>query len=256
MGKYLSVDQIRSGIVHHGSLLVRELIPAPIVERLVDDIDRAFESKTAYAVSGTERAPWYAPFELDPSQSIDFARSILEEHDGVLAADSPRTMFDLLDAYEEVGITWLVTQYLGARPALSVKKSTLRRVTADSGTDWWHQDGSFLGRIGSLNIWLSLSHCGEDSPGLDIVGQRVNDILPRGTEGARFDWSLGQPVVERAAEGKIVRPTFRPGDALVFDEFLVHRTAASPWMTGTRYAIESWFFDPSTFPMDRIPLVL
>jgi hypothetical protein len=107
-----------------------------------------------------------------------------------------------------------------------------------------------------LNVWLSLSHCGEDSPSLDIVGRRVTDILETGTEGADLDWSIGQPVVDRAAQGAIVRPVFRPGDALLFDELLVHRTGTNPSMTGTRTAIESWFFAPSAFPDQQgIPLI-
>ena len=38
-----------------------------------------------------------------------------------------------------------------------------------------------------------------------------------------------------------MRPVFAPGDALLFDELLLHRTAAAA-RTQDRYAIESWFF--------------
>lgn len=254
-GRDLTVGHVRSGLGHHGSLLVRDLIAADDVARLAADIDHAFEARSAFADSRSECAPWYVHFQADSSHHMEVERWSVESHDGVFAADSPRTLFDLIDAYQSAPIGAIAAQYLGERPALSVKKTTLRRVTANTETQWWHQDGSFLGRVGSLNIWLALSHCGEDAPGLDVVGRRVDDILDTGTEGADMNWSIGQPVVDRAAQGAIVRPVFRPGDALLFDELLVHRTAVDPSMTATRYAIESWFFAPSSFPDGRIPLV-
>ena len=52
-----------------------------------------------------------------------------------------------------------------------------------------------------------------------------------------------------------MRPIFEPGDALLFDERFLHRTAVEPEMTRERYAIESWFFAPSHYPGDQIPLV-
>jgi Phytanoyl-CoA dioxygenase (PhyH) len=250
----LTVETVRSAISHHGSLLVRGLLAPTDVARLTDDVDRAFEGKAAQESAPSQTSPWYERFPT--AESLQIERWSVETYGGVLAADSPRTLFDLIAAYEAAPIGAIVAAYLGERPALSVKKTTLRRAAARTGTDWWHQDGSFLGRVGSLNVWLSLSHCGEDSPSLDIVGRRVTDILETGTEGADLDWSIGQPVVDRAAQGAIVRPVFRPGDALLFDELLVHRTGTNPSMTGTRTAIESWFFAPSAFPDQQgIPLI-
>ena len=45
------------------------------------------------------------------------------------------------------------------------------------------------------------------------------------------------------------------GRALLFDDVFLHRTAVAPGLTTDRYAIESWFFAPSTYPADQIPLV-
>ena len=46
-----------------------------------------------------------------------------------------------------------------------------------------------------------------------------------------------------------------PGDALLFDELFLHRTATDETMTRDRYAIETWFFAPSVYPGDQIPFV-
>ena len=245
---------MRAGILRHGSLVVRDLISAEHVARLVSDIDRAFAAKDAYDTDG--ESPWYVRFDPPEAEYMPLDRWTVESRDGVFAADSPRTLFDLIDAYQSAPVGRIVAEYLGERPAMSVKKTTLRRVTATTDTAWWHQDGQFLGRIGSLNIWLALSDCGVDAPSLDLVPRRIEEILETGTEGADLTWSIGQSIVDRAAGGPTVRPVFRPGDALLFDEMLVHRTGLNAEMSGTRYAIEGWFFAPSKFPeQQRLPIV-
>ena len=96
----------------------------------------------------------------------------------------------------------------------------------------WHQDGAFLGAdIRTVNLWVSLSDCGQDAPSLDLVARRVDRILPTGTEGAAYDWAVSSAVVEEVGAGAIVRPEFAPGDALFFDSFCVHQTGATPTMT-------------------------
>ena len=67
-----------------------------------------------------------------------------------------------------------------------------------------------------------------------------------------------------------MRPVFEPGDALILDHMNLHRTAVDAAMTRDRYAIEAWFFAPSTYgamtsiyddgqdakiPADQIPVV-
>ena len=46
----------------------------------------------------------------------------------------------------------------------------------------WHQDGAFMGDVRALNLWLSLSRCGDESPGLDIVPRRLDDLVATTTE--------------------------------------------------------------------------
>ncbi|MDP9332534.1 MAG: phytanoyl-CoA dioxygenase family protein [Actinomycetota bacterium] len=257
-GRDLSAETLASGIIRHGCLLVRGLIPPHIVARLKDDIDEVFAALAAHSQGApvAETTPWFAPFMPAPGYSIGPDRKWVTDGGGVWAVDSPRAMFDVLEAFEEIGLAKPLTGYLGERPALSVKKWTLRRVPTTSGTNW-HQDGAFLGNdIRTVNVWLTLSHCGDTAPGLDVVARRFDRLAETGTAGAFFDWSVGEPVVQRVADGApILRPVFEPGDALLFDNMFLHRTAADPAMTQTRYAIESWFFAPSRYPNDQVPLV-
>ncbi len=109
-----------------------------------------------------------------------------------------------------------------------------------------------------MNVWLALSDCGVDASGLDVVAQRLPYVVQTGSHGAYFDWSVGQGMVDVLAEGgaPVVSPAFKAGDALLFDHLLLHRTGITPAMTKSRWAVESWFFAPSFYPMRQVPLLV
>jgi hypothetical protein len=257
----LTTDSIRDGILGGGSLLIRGLLDSDRAERMRAGIDETFAMRDALlrGADPSETTPWFDPFAPSPDYQLDAAqwnRMKLGGH-AVWAPDSPRMMFELLDAFEESGLRTLISEYLGERPALSMNKSVLRRVSPDSGTDW-HQDGAFLGRgIRTCNVWIALSRCGDIAPGLDIVGRRYDEIVETGTEGAVFPWAVSPAKVEESREGAVIaRPTFEPGDAVLFDHFCLHRTAIGEGMTEDRYATETWCFAPSVYPDETVPLVL
>jgi hypothetical protein len=157
--------------------------------------------------------------------------------------------FDLIGLYETTGLGALIGGYLGEPPALSADKTTLRKASA-SEPGGWHQDGKFLGDVNSLNLWLSLSHCGDTAPGLDLVPRRLTEIVDAGVGPGGLE-AITVPherALELAGELGVARPIFEPGDAIFFDHLNLHRTASDPSMSGTRYAVESWFFGPSAFP--------
>lgn len=174
-------------------------------------------------------------------------------------ADSPRMFFELVETFAETGLHQTVTDYLGERPATSLKKCTLRRVPVDAG-NVWHQDAAFMGAdLRTVNVWVALSDCGGDDsdvPALDVVPRRFDQLVETGTHGVVFANFVGLPVVEReAGPAGIVRPRFSAGDALLFDDLFLHATATSPTMTRPRYALECWLFAPSLIPPEQGPLV-
>jgi len=251
----LTIKRLRSAIFRHGSLLVRGLIGEERVARLIEDIDHAFQAYDAHAegASPADTAPWFVPFEPREGESVP--REWIRDGGGVVAVDSPRALFDVIEAFDAAGLRRLITDFLGEDPMLLASKWTLRRVEP-GGTPDWHQDGAFLGSaIRSLDVWVALSDCGVDAPGLDVVGRRLPGIVEVGTKGANFDWSVGPGALEEVAPEGFVRPDFRAGDALIFDHLLLHRTAVSPTMTQRRYAIEAWFTAPSAYPPGGLPIL-
>ena len=239
----------RAALLRYGCLIIRGVVPQDEALQMRDNIELSFQARDNEVVDG-----YFEEFVPDPPFTI-LERRWVSDGGGIWAADSPKFMFDMTEAFDRVGLQSLVEGYLGERPAFSVNKCTLRRVPPEAGTAW-HQDGAFLGDVKALNVWMSLSRCGDVAPGLDIVPRRIDDILPTGTDDALFPWSISDKVAEEAAgDTPILRPVFDPGDVILFDDVFLHRTGVdAATMTENRYAIESWFFGPSTFPDDYIPL--
>jgi hypothetical protein len=255
----LEAETVRRGILTHGCVRVPGLLDGDQVQTFVAGIDKALEVRAEGPVAGLSRhqgQSWLAPLPLAAGEAQSLGRHWVAGSGGVLAADSPRLLSFMFETYEQIGLRKVVTDYLGERPVLSANKCTLRRVPLTAKADW-HQDGAFLGRdIRALNVWIALSDCGVDSPGMDLLPRRLDHIVETGTGGAIFDWAVGPAVVEQlAADAPVLRPVFTAGDALLFDDMFLHRTAIAPTMTRPRYAIESWFFAPTSYPAGQVPLV-
>jgi hypothetical protein len=259
----LSVETLGSGITRHGALVIRGLFDEGLVSSTIAGIDRAFVAYDEWADQGappSQTAPWFERFT--PSEGSNpsmLPRAWMRGTGGIWLADSPRMTFDLLEIYQSLGLDRLIGEYFGERPAFSVEKATLRRVPVDTGSSW-HQDGAFLGDgLRTVNVWVALTDCGgadSDTPALDVVPRRFDELVETGTHGAQFESFVSQAVVEReAGDAGIVRPRFSAGDALLFDDLFLHATGVSPGMTRERYAIESWFFAPSSVPVSQTPLV-
>jgi hypothetical protein len=255
----LSAGMLRHHITRSGCVHVRELLDQATVEALVDGIDRALDVWAGLRRPYLKRtgSPWFDPLQVDDEAvRAGLGRKWVNNSGGLLTADSPRMLANLLNALDAAGMRELVREFLGERPALSANKCTIRRVPVDTDAGW-HQDGAFLGSsVRALNIWLALTPCGRDAPGLDVVARRLDHIVETGTHGAYFDWAVGGDVVrELAGDAGVVRPQFAAGDALLFDHLLLHRTAAEPTMSRPRHAIETWCFAPSAYPNGHVPIV-
>ena len=254
----LTSDILGGAILHHGALWVRGLISRVQAEAFRRNIDQACAARDAYngGHADPDGGAWYSP--LSGARGAPENRGWVEEGDGVQTTDSPRIFFELTELFERHGLTGLIGGFLGERPAMSVKKSTLRRVHPNAGSDW-HQDGLFLGEnIRSVNVWLGLTDCGQDAPGLELVGRRIPYVLQSGSHGPIFDWAVGPGLVEMLAQAgaPVLSPVFAAGDAVLFDHLMLHRTGVRPGMTGSRWAIESWFFAPSVYPLEQLPVVI
>jgi ectoine hydroxylase-related dioxygenase (phytanoyl-CoA dioxygenase family) len=106
----------------------------------------------------------------------------------------------------------------------------------------WHidADGATIFRIAAsvINIWLPLDAVGRDLPSLEIVPRShaaMRDIaMLAGNNRSRDDAFVG-------GIGDPVTPQLELGDALIFDQFVLHRTQNVGSMDAVRTACEFRF---------------
>jgi hypothetical protein len=245
---------LRAGILRDGCVLVRGLIDRDAALGFADRIERAFVEREHHDAGGQAADGYYEEFVPHFRSKGVLGRQWIKDGGGVLAADAPVVAFEMLELFRAGDLASLVDGYLGEPALISVHKTTLRKASP-SVPGAWHQDGSFMGPVRSLNLWLSLSRCGDVAPGLDLVPRRLDHLVARGTDEAMLDIQVSQAKVEEAAgDVAMIRPIFEPGDALFFDEMFLHQTASDPSMPNPRYAIENWFFASSSFPADYAPV--
>jgi hypothetical protein len=260
----LTPEILRGSILRYGCLLVRGLVDREDADRLADEIARAYEVREAGAGNGSGPGGYYDEFEPDPPHTAVLGRPWVAKSGGMFAVDSPRLLAAMFELLGRAGLPDVIGGYFGERPLVSAEKCTLRQTTPDLPSGW-HQDGKFLGEVKAMNLWLALSHCGDVAPGLEFVPRRLDSVVETkpvwvenhgGTgEGRMVDLGVQPETVAKVAgDDGVSRPIFEPGDALLFDELCLHSTATDPGMTETRYAIESWFFAPSAFPGDYVPV--
>jgi hypothetical protein len=244
---------LRAAILRDGCLLVRGLIDRGRARAYADGIERAYSKRERHEQTGADTDGYYQVFRPRPEAGEPIEREWIKMGGGLLAVDSPRLGAELLDLLGQSGFPQVVDGYLGEPAMWSAQKTTLRKA-APSVAGAWHQDGKFMGDVRALNLWLSLSHCGDTAPGLDVVPRRL-DFVRTQTEEAMLDYQVSQLAAEQAAGDRpILRPIFEPGDALLFDEMFLHKTGSDPSMPHPRYAVESWFFGASGFPRDYAPV--
>lgn len=252
----LSAGTLRAAILAGGCAVVPGLVDEGLAGELAEEIDQAFAARDRLDVGQEADRSYYSPLAVRPPFKAPL-RPWIKKATGLLAADSPHLAFELFEAYERAGVLALAAAYLGDDVCMAVDKTTFRMVAPSPSGGAWHQDGSFMGDVRSMNVWLSLSHAGVDAPGLDIVPRRLDGLVATGTEGTFLADQVSDAVAVKAAgDLAVVRPVVRPGDAVIFDELCLHRTGVDPSMTRTRYAIESWFFSPSAFPGKYAPLAV
>jgi hypothetical protein len=255
-GADLTPELVRAGILRDGCVLVRGLVPRASALGLAERIDRAFDERERHESGGSPAPGYYEEFSSQPRFGDVVGRNWIKQGGGLLAADAPMLHFEMMEMFRAARLGGLVSGYLGEPALISVHKTTLRKADP-SVPGAWHQDGFFMGEVRSLNLWLSLSRCGDEAPGLDILPRRLDHYLATATDEAVLDYTISQRQVEQTAGNTpVIRPIFEPGDALFFDELFLHQTGSDPSMPNPRYAVENWFFGGSGFPAEYAPIAV
>ena len=106
----------------------------------------------------------------------------------------------------------------------------------------FHQDMRLLG-VPLVNVWIPLSACGVEIPGLEVVARPLSDLEDTIHEGENFYAGIGveiaaDHVLEKFGLKSLWHPAFVPGDALIFQGTTIHRTHVTPAMQRERVSID------------------
>ncbi len=210
------------------------MIPAPqVIQGLVDPVDMArLKAFVEHAYAEAERSP-----DHEVQTALEW---------GGLAITKLRPAVDefVLPIVEAV-----VRQFPGARLVQEV--SVFRRVVRKTYI-YWHMDADGTGswRYDPLfNCWMPLENVGAGYPSLEVITnseplmRRVGINPP----GHRSDeW-----VAENCPKPEVLCPAMRPGDALIFSHFMLHRTQPLDVLAGPRIGCEMRFAMPPDVPRTR-----
>jgi hypothetical protein len=248
----LDADLLRGALLHHGCLVVRGFFADDDVRRLRHDIDVIAERFDRWMESSQQETTpsWFEPFDPPGAELPLSHRGWSGALGCYYAGDSPRSMLHLIDAFDAAGLPQLLADYLGEPALIALEKTALRRVP-NSVPSAWHQDGMRFGvDTGLVNVWVALCECGTKAPTVGVIPRRAREILPL-HEGSLVEWEI-DPDALRDFTGDLPRVELemQPGDAVIFDEMLVHGTVARLDMPDRRYGADAWFFSVSGFPED------
>jgi len=107
----------------------------------------------------------------------------------------------------------------------------------------FHQDSRIL-NAPLVNLWIPLSDCGRDIPGLEIVTRRIDGLIatlphdPTRNFYAGHGLEIDPDIILAAFADALWHPEFKAGDVLMFRGTTVHRTHVTPTMAGERMSID------------------
>ena len=125
----LTPELLRAAMLRHGSLLVRGVMDPADATAMATEIETALQARTALAAGGGASEGYYEEFDPGPPVDLALAREWVGDG-GMWAADSPKLMFEMFEAFERSGLRRVIHGYLNEIPAISIEKCTLRRVDA------------------------------------------------------------------------------------------------------------------------------
>lgn len=146
----------------------------------------------------------------------------------------------------------LLEAALGPAPWCDLDQSWLRHGRPPHA---WHQDGAlrfdFIAAAGReppadallamRTLWIALTPCGRDAPSLQWVQAETPGLLPPAALAP-------QAVAARFGEAAFAHAVMAPGDALLFDGALLHRTYEPAAPARLRTSLELRFFRAGALP--------
>jgi len=175
-----------------------------------------------------------------------------------LEPDRPKLADDMLSRFVPTRAFAFLRETLGDRIVILLQHTIVRRRDASRTGDRspWHLDVDFMGYDGEmLNMWIPLVDVGAGHPGLTfIIGEEATRrAWAHWSAWAESNWSPASRVAAKDLFGDDTRlaeilgtdltdvartPILKAGDAILFNQAVLHRTQDPTAAIGPRYSVE------------------
>ena len=118
----LDATVMRSAIVHHGAIVVRNLLSSARCASLCDAIDKSWEAIARYQAAGETNPAWFDPIQASGYGADMQSRMWGLKSGTAYVADSPRLFFELIEAFDDIGMKEIVGDYFGEPPCSHSRK--------------------------------------------------------------------------------------------------------------------------------------
>lgn len=252
-------DELAATWQQFGCLLLRKIVPVSLLQPFWQRAQQGYQQADRLQQEGRLPNDFY--------QSLfRFGHIAPPGLPSSLGSPLPLNRLVLFSALKTV-----LVAILGPEVAL-LQYSTLRRQSPVGGNPPvpFHQDAMFLGnRRKALNLWMPLTPCGENHPGLEVISHPVEVLWESDwvqqektpTLQAGYDaLAIAPERLEAAfAPDDFWHPVMQPGDVLVFSNLTLHRTFLHPAMNQPRISLElrctrSEWADGFDSPMEHLQL--
>ncbi len=247
----------RDGISHplaSGAGLCRSVLVCP---QLAAWGSRVYERYREIEAARAESGPDAVTRSLAPRQRFAASASSLT----IGAALSEEDLGAILTTIAASSAGEWTRAKLGSKIAVDLDQSWVRRQYAPShypplhAPHGWHQDGALgfdfrshldgqfpeTALLPMVTCWVAVDPCGFHAPGLELVTRQLKGLLPP-------DQLMDDRVRARFVPEEFWKPLLQPGDALLFQGDILHRTHVTSAMTRDRTSIELRFFSASNLP--------
>lgn len=232
---YSNAKNIKRIVDKNGFALVRNFLSKSLSNELREIVERVTTNGFEKEVIDKDLFP------------VSKAAQLFIHHTGsALVLESPKCAKKLLDTFDRMKP--FLKHYFGDDVCISSPKWTLRR-TSGIKVPGWHQDGYFMNKGGRyLNMWIALDDCGEGEPLPGMTFKLSPERTFYKVDKKKFFYDK-KSVPNILIDDDTVKhkenfvPHFKQGDAIFFDEYIVHSTEFRSQINENlkRHAIEMWF---------------
>lgn len=245
----LDLPGIVQGLNNHGCVLLKQLFPGDFLKSLLPRAVESFEHWEANLPQMPEAVQKYYAMHNNQLPSYELTRK----------GENPLLIYHLFLSSPLVDIMHAV---LGATYYMSMIHTVVRRQMPSRPKDFtqYHQDGYFFNpewRV--IHCWFPIVNCGEDAPSLELIPAGLKDIRPsshKPFKGDHYydnrDLDMDTDILPYFPKETFWTMVLEPGDAILYDNFALHRTYCTPEMTQARYNLEIRFVPDVDLPKDLI----